>query len=62
MLPPVRELPSVVVLEPGAHPLVQRMFYYLLLEQEEMQRQITDLLAKAFIESSSLPFGAPVFL
>ena len=59
-LPPDRGLPSVVPLEPGARPPAQRMFRYSLPEQEEMQRQITDLLAKGFIEPSCSPFGAPV--
>ncbi|MGH3054718.1 MAG: reverse transcriptase family protein, partial [Gaiellaceae bacterium] len=62
---PLTQLPSMetehtIPLEAGAQPPYRAMYQYSEPEKEEIQRQITELLAKGFIEPSRSPFGAPV--
>ena len=59
-LPPWRDLPPVIPLEPGARPANRPMFRYSQAELAEMQRQLQDLLAKGLVRPSCSPFGAPV--
>lgn len=49
-----------IPLIPGAVPPAKRAYRLSPEEKDECKRQITDLLAKGFIEPSSSPFGAPV--
>lgn len=44
----------------GASPPAKRSYRLTQKEQEEVHKQVTDLLAKGFIEPSTSPYGAPV--
>ena len=59
-LPPDRGVKHVVPLVPDSQPPFQRMYRLAPSELKEVQRQITDLLAKQLIEPSTSPFGAPI--
>ena len=60
-LPPRRDVNHDIDLEPGAAPPSRRPYRLSKPEMDELQRQITALLEKGFIEPSKSPFGAPVF-
>jgi transposase InsO family protein len=60
-LPPHRPgIGHAIPLMAGAIPPAKRVYRLSPREQEEVKRQIADLLGKGFIEPSSSPFGAPV--
>ena len=59
-LPPDRGVGHTINLEPNSSPPFRRMYRMSQPEREEVKRQITDLLAKGYIEPSSSPYGAPV--
>jgi hypothetical protein len=59
-LPPERDSGHTIPLEPGHQPPAKRMYGLSPSEQEEVRKQVTDLLAKGYIEPSRSPFGAPV--
>ncbi len=59
-LPPTRTSWHTVRTEPGHSPPYRRMYRLTTEEEAEVRRQITELLAKGFIEPSSSPYGAPV--
>jgi hypothetical protein len=59
-LPPERDSGHTIPLEPGHQPPAKRMYRLSPSEQEEVRKQVTDLLAKGYIEPSRSPFGAPV--
>lgn len=59
-LPPVRLHREVIPLMPGASVPNRPMFRYSQPELVEMKTQVSDLLAKGLINTSSSPFGAPV--
>ena len=60
---PCMKLPARhdIDLEPGAAPPSRPPYRLSKPEMDELQRQITALLEKGFIEPSKFPFGAPVF-
>lgn len=51
-LPPERDVPQVIQLEPGAKPANRPMYRYPPAEVEEMHKQVTDLLKKGLIRPS----------
>ena len=51
----------VIHLLPNSQPLFQQMYRLAPSELQEVQRQVTDLLAKQLIEPSTSPFDAPIF-
>ena len=59
-LPRVRPVPHAIELQPGTVPPYKQPYRLSQAEREEVDRQVTDLLAKGFIRPSSSPFGAPV--
>ena len=59
-LPPKRDVDHEIDLEPGAKPPYLPIYHLSPKELEEVQRQITDLLEKGFIQPSKSPFGAPI--
>ena len=59
-LPPDRGVEHVIPLLPDSQPPLQRMYRLAPSELQEVQRQVTDLLAKQLIEPSTSPFGAPI--
>lgn len=59
-LPPDRGMEHVIPLLPDSQPPFQRMHRLVPSELQEVQRQVTDLLAKQLIEPSSSHYGAPV--
>ena len=60
-LPPRRGFEGhTIPTEPGAQPPFRPMYRLSEREKHEMQRQITDLLAKGYIEPSQSPYGAPI--
>ena len=59
-LPPDRGIPHLIPLQPGAQPPQKRMYRLSPLERQEVENQITWLLKKGWIESSSSPYGAPI--
>ena len=60
-LPPRRDVNHDIDLEPAAVPPSRPPYRLSKPEMDELQRQITALLEKGFIEPSKSPFGAPVF-
>ena len=59
-LPPPRNHAHVIPLEPGARPVFRPMYRLTPAEKAEVERQVTDLLRKGYIEPSHSPWGAPV--
>lgn len=59
-LPPRRDIDHEIDLEPGAKPPYLPIYHLSPKELDECKRQITDLLAKGFIQPSKSPFGAPI--
>ena len=59
-MPPNEATGHTIRLEPGAQPPFKRQSRLTRAEEEEVRKQVTDLLGKGFIEPSSSPFGAPV--
>ena len=59
-LPPDRGVEHVIPLLPDSQPPFQRMYRLAPSELQEVQRQVTDLLAKKLIEPSTSPYGAPI--
>ena len=60
-LPPRRDVNHDIDQEPGTAPPSRPPYRLSKPEMDELQRQITALLEKGFIEPSKSPFGAPVF-
>ena len=58
--PPDRGVEHVIPLLPDSQPPFQRMYMLAPSELQEVQRQVTDLLAKKLIEPSTSPYGAPI--
>ena len=52
----------VISLLPDSQPPFQQMYKLTSSALQELQRQVTDLLAKQLIEPSTSPFGAPILL
>ena len=60
-LPPEREVDHVIpLLDPAATPPFRALYRLSPAEHAEVQKQVTDLLAKGYIEPSSSPYGAPI--
>ena len=59
-LPPARGVEHVIPLLPDSQPPFQRMYRLAPTELQEVQQQVTDLLAKQLIEPFTSPFGAPI--
>ena len=59
-LPPERGIPHPIPLEEGAKPPWRPVYRLSPAEHADMQRQITELLAKGWVEPSSSPYGAPI--
>jgi hypothetical protein len=59
-LPPKRNTAHVIPLEPGARPVYKPMYRLTQAEKAEVERQVTELLCKGYIEPSQSPWGAPV--
>ena len=60
-LPPLRGGELSIDLEPGAKPPYRKPYRLSQSEQDELKRQLTQLLEQGLIRPSSSPFGAPVF-
>ena len=58
---PVRDVDHEIELDPCASPPSRSPYRLPKPEQDELQRQLTVLLERGFIEPSKSPFGAPVF-
>lgn len=59
-LPPYRDIGHTIPLVSGAIPPAKRSYRLTQLEQQEVRKQVTELLAKGYIEPSTSPYGAPV--
>jgi hypothetical protein len=55
-----RKVPHTIELEPGAKPPCRPMYRLSQPEMAELKKQITELLAKGYIEPSTSNFGSPV--
>ena len=60
-LPPERQIDNEIDLEPESKPPSRRPYRLSQPALNELQRQLTSLLEKGFIQPSKSPFGAPVF-
>ena len=58
--PPERDIGHVIALTDDATPPAKRSYRLTQKEQAEVKRQVTELLAKGFIQPSQSPYGAPV--
>lgn len=61
-LPPARSCDHAILLVSGASPVNIRAYRYPPTLKDEIERQITDMLDKGFIQSSTSPFSSPVLL
>ncbi|KAL5701100.1 hypothetical protein ACHQM5_026475 [Ranunculus cassubicifolius] len=61
-LPPSRSHDHRIVLKPEATPIAARPYRYPQIQKSEIERQIQNLLADGFIQSSQSPFSSPVLL
>ena len=63
-LPPLqdveRNVPQTIALEPGAKPPCRPIYRLSQPEMKELKKQLTELLAKGYIEPSTSAFGSPV--
>ncbi|MGQ2964065.1 MAG: reverse transcriptase domain-containing protein, partial [Agrobacterium sp.] len=59
-LPPARDVGHSIPLQDGAKPPARPSYRMSQPEQEEVKKQVTDMLSKGLIEPSSSPFAAPV--
>ena len=59
-LPPDRGTGHTIQLEPGAKPAYRPIYRLSPIEMSELEKQISGLLDKGFIEASSSPWGAPI--
>ncbi|KAJ9527539.1 hypothetical protein QJQ45_025812 [Haematococcus lacustris] len=59
-LPPERAVGHSIPLQPDGKPPARPSYRMSKPEQDELRKQITDLLAKGLIEPSSSPYAAPV--
>ena len=59
-LPPIRSHDHAINLEPVHKPPCKPIYRLPLSEQDEITKQVKDLLTKGFIRPSSSPFSAPV--
>jgi hypothetical protein len=59
-LPKSHGVEHTIALEPGTRPIFLPTYRLSPLEQEEVKRQVTDLLAKGYITPSQSPYGAPI--
>ena len=59
-LPPKRNITHVIPLEPGARPVYRPCYRLTQAEKAKVERQVTELLRKGYIEPSQSPWGAPV--
>lgn len=59
-LPPARSHDFKIVLQPLAAPQKRPLYKMTQTETEELQRQLSELLGKGFIQPSTSPWGAPV--
>ena len=59
-LPPKRKQDHGIELEKESKPVCKPVYRLSLSEQDEVRKQVTELLNKGFIQPSSSPFGAPV--
>lgn len=58
--PPSREVPHQIKVEPDSEPPYRPPYRLGPAEQDDLEEQITDLLAQGFIRSSCNPYGAPI--
>ncbi|WVZ84421.1 hypothetical protein U9M48_031458 [Paspalum notatum var. saurae] len=61
-MPPDREIEFVIELLPGTAPIAKRPYRMAPIEQEEVKKNIDELLAKGYIRPSSSPWAFPVLL
>ncbi|KAK9136133.1 hypothetical protein Syun_015463 [Stephania yunnanensis] len=59
-LPPKRAVEFIIELLPGTQPIACRPYRMTPAEQEEVRRQLDELLEKGFIHPSMSPWGAPI--
>ncbi|WVZ76567.1 hypothetical protein U9M48_024532 [Paspalum notatum var. saurae] len=61
-MPPDREIEFVIELLPSTAPIAKRPYRMAPIEQEEVKKNIDELLAKGYIRPSSSPWAFPVLL
>ncbi|XP_061357352.1 uncharacterized protein LOC133301690 [Gastrolobium bilobum] len=61
-LPPVRNMDHAINVEQGSRPVHVRPYRYGHYQKEEIERQVTDLMASGFIKHSTSPYSSPVLL
>ncbi|WVZ80653.1 hypothetical protein U9M48_028111 [Paspalum notatum var. saurae] len=61
-MPPDREIEFIIELLPGTAPIAKRPYRMAPIEQEEVKKNIDELLAKGYIRPSSSPWAFPVLL
>ncbi|WVZ58668.1 hypothetical protein U9M48_008910 [Paspalum notatum var. saurae] len=61
-MPPDREIEFVIELLPGTAPIAKRPYRMAPVEQDEVKKNIDELLAKGYIRPSSSPWAFPVLL
>ena len=59
-LPPERDVGHTIPLEDGARPVFRPIYRLSPAERDEVQRQITDLLERGWINPSKSPYGSPI--
>lgn len=61
-LPPHRQYDHAITLQAGATPVNSRPYRYSPLQKDEIERQVTEMLAAGLIQPSMSPFASPVLL
>ena len=61
-MPPERDIEFIIELLPRTAPIAKRPYRMGVNELVELKKQIRELLDKGYVQPSSSPWGAPIFL
>ena len=61
-LPPIRALDHGIPLKPGMAPISLRPYWYNYYQNNELEKQVTEMLNHGIVQPSQSPFSSPTLL